>query len=220
MPSLPESPSLLRLSAALMLAVGPASSAERLWVNDARAFGGVIVSDFHASGNVGASGTPDAAEGLDYRAGVMFMRGKLNRHGGVLYGAAFTSSNARYRNAGVETTVENPMIEILAGAGIALLPYFHIEITPLVGIGYSYSTVHPVGGPVTSNRSSIYEYGATAGIYWTFDRCWQIGLSVPYVRTHSHPIYSYIGSGGTQVRVDQRRDTEGAGILVMLGVRF
>jgi hypothetical protein len=210
----------LRLLIILAAATAPSAAAERLWVNDARAFGGAIASDFHASGSVSGSGAPQEADGIDYRAGVEYMRGKLNHHGGFLYGAAFTASQASYHNGGSTVHVESPTLEVLAGYGIALRPYFHCEFTPLSGIGYAYSRISPPNGPAVHNRSRIYEYGAMVGAYWTFDDCWQVGLTVPYLRTHSHPVYSYVDSGGSQVRVAQSHDSEGVGVMIMLGVRY
>jgi hypothetical protein len=210
----------LRLLILAFAATAPAAAAERLWVNDARAYGGAIASDFQSSGNVSGSGAPQNADGIDYRAGVEYMRGKLNHHGGFLYGAAFTASQASYRKGGSSVRVESPTVEVLAGYGIALRPFFHCEFTPLAGIGYAYARISPANGPVVHNRSRIYEYGAMVGAYWTFDDCWQLGLVVPYLRTHSHPVYSYIDNGGSQVRVDQHHDREGAGAMIMLGVRY
>ncbi|MBA3708172.1 MAG: hypothetical protein H0W83_05060, partial [Planctomycetes bacterium] len=150
---------LVRLIALLSLMLCAAHSAERLRLDDVRAFGGMVAQDLTTRSTTNGVDSHIDSDALNARVGLEYMRGKLGRHGGFIYGAAFSANRFSYDEAGVRTTLNEPTIEALAGYGIAPARTVHCELTAIGGIGYSFLGRQPAGGPQLEIRSRRYEYG-------------------------------------------------------------
>ncbi len=206
------------------------SAVEPLVLNDLRAGAGTMFDDFSSRTNTtttSPAGTVLATtsdehhdDAIEFRAGIQYLAGTLGPGGGLIYGAQMADYRARFHDDTSTTTIDGPVVDALAGYAVSPVSGFHLEATPIAGIGYAFLDIRDRNGQVIGNRSLYIEYGFRVAAYATIDDCWQIGLEVPFMVGRWRPKYGYLDGAGNHIEVSDKRVKSGGGVMLSLGVRF
>ena len=223
---------LLTLAGAAFFAGSASLGAAELTFLDLRLGGGVLSNDYKGassitvtnnSSNVTTS-TNSGEDGRDadqnYRGQLQLVWGFLGPAGGLVVGGGIAANQSRFKNGTQTTEVTTPVVDVLVGYGIAVIPEWHFELTPFAGAGRSYFSVTDSNGSYTSKDWGKYvEYGAKLGTYYTFNQSFQIGLEVPYLVGKFDPEYNHNDNNNTYTVSDSRKN-QGFGVLLTVGARF
>ncbi len=196
---------------------------------DTRAQGGFALADVAsestsvttpaAGGPTTTSSTARSDHLIALREGFTVMRGRMGTYGGIVWGGGFAVSHYYYNSELGHTRIVNPVVDGYLNYGYAFAPWLHLEIGPIVGVGYSLFTEEPPGMRI-DNRSHFYEYGVRLGVYCTFAQSWQAGVELPTMVGHSRPQYATTDAAGNYVATNQKNTFRTNGAMLSLGVRF
>jgi hypothetical protein len=219
-------PTLLALAATAAL-----GGAETSFL-DLRLGAGVLATEYKGASNttvynrstqvttVSNTGEDGRNADSNYRGQLQLVWGDLGPAGGLILGGGVAMNQSRFDDGFQETRVTTPVVNVLAGYGIAVLPQWHFELTPFAGAGRAYYSVKNQWATDTSKEWSKYmEYGAKIGTYVTVLDFLQAGLEVPYLVGRFDPEYDH-DDGLDSYTVSDNRRNQGFGLLFTLGARF
>lgn len=206
------------------------AAAEPMVLNELRAGAGAMFNDYSSRtettttsptgtmlSRVSAHHENDATE---VRAGIQYLAGTLGPAGGLIYGAQFADFHGTFHDGPTTVTIDGPVVDALAGYAVSPAPGFHLEATPIAGVGYAFLNLHTGGMAPIQNRSLYIEYGLRIAAYATFDGCWQVGIEAPILVGRWRPQYGYFDGAGNHVEVSDKREKRGPGLMLNVGVRF
>lgn len=158
----------------------------------------------------------------NWRGQLQYLGGTLGSAGGLIWGAGVSVNHISWDAGAEQVHAMTPTVDVLVGYGYAFTSHVHMELTPFAGYGRAYYGRDDEGSLHTSSDWDQYlEYGAKLGAYVVMESRLQLGLEIPFLVGRTNPAFTYDDSNGNpSVMIDEKRRSQGLGLLVTAGYRF